>query len=584
MTTNVLFDIPRSPAELASANMGLSNAQYRQITATRAIQGDNFTNGVIQFAFETDGVSYWAPKLSYFRMRVTYSEVRANAGPALPPLTKGDIAPVENLMASLFKSIEIRMGGVVIERIGERLPQLDALKIRMTKPQPFMQTLGRTANILDYDWQSRQQIIAVDGYEVDRKTWDPKYAPNPLTQVQAGFDVLNQLNYAAATELFTWTANGGAAVDILNGAMALREGDVMVSAVAADPDLRIVKILSATTGLAEPFGNNVAGNISYAGAVAAITIQKLHTASRNDTTGKNTIEIIWQPPMGFFSLSHAILPGAKTLFELNPSNISQFKADAIQSFAASRVAVKPLQANNLVGDFDFSVDRFEFYMYQLDGPRADDEDYYLDIMNTRVQIENMPTSAVSLQQKNFDVNGRTTALTLAFQDQEEGSNTLFSRSQFKIRTAAPAAIGGEGSPGGQDLLLRRMYITYGNKQKPQPDFDGQFVTVQGDSLVNQTNFLVQRYIDTALQQGSYGLEGATETYEEWLKRGPYYHFQWPQDATAQHTRVNVSYQFARTFEPADSAHKMLLFSHWRTSFHLFNRDGKLDEVVQEGGA
>ena len=87
----------------------------------------------------------------------------------------------------------------------------------------------------------------------------------------------------------------------------------------------------------------------------------------------------------------------------------------------------------------------------------------------------MPSDATSLIQKSFDVPGKTSHLTLAFQDQAEGSDTRCSRSKFKIRphlrvmsTIKPTK--------GKDLLLERFFLTYAGQQKPAPDFDGRYET------------------------------------------------------------------------------------------------------------
>lgn len=57
----------------------------------------------------------------------------------------------------------------------------------------------------------------------------------------------------------------------------------------------------------------------------------------------------------------------------------------------------------------------------MDAQRFDQGEWYLDLQHTRCQSQNMPADCTSLVQKNFDVHSKTSHLTLAFQDQSEGT-------------------------------------------------------------------------------------------------------------------------------------------------------------------
>jgi hypothetical protein len=126
-----------------------------------------------------------------------------------------------------------------------------------------------------------------------------------------------------------------------------------------------------------------------------------------------------------------------------------------------------------------------------------------------------------------------------------------------------------------------MYINYNGLQKPSPYFDGQWTEIEGDSFQNEVNHLTQRYVDTMMQAGAYHTEGGTETFPEWIGRGPFYHFVWPKDAAENSTRVNVSFQFAEEFFPVNINHKILLVNWWRNAYHITHVNGKVDQMTVE---
>lgn len=637
-----IFDIPQSASELVSANQGTANAQYHQIPALRDLTNNKFSNGQIQFRFETSGTTWMVPKRSYFRIRCTLTQVRANAGLALPPLASSDIAPSMGLAANLFKTVEIKLSGKSLQRITERLPQIDALNMRMKKPEAFLNGVARVSNFLDYDFDVRRQQVAANGYMVDEKTYQPTYnsglAAVGLTKVQAHFAADTTVDYpsrlplagtitiVAATEALVGVGTafdvdlqigsviisaGGQAVqiksiasatvatitssanvgeagvaysrldqdciqfnqdNILIGEMALRPGDLIIPADGGAPELRILQTKTATTAVVE----NLSGLKLAAIINSEFTVQKLNDATRNDVTGANSFELIWQPPLGFFDFEYAIPPNGFWNIEFTPENVTDFKKNAIQSLLAELdIVTVPTVANQ----FDFAVDQMYFYMYTVDHSRFDNGSYFLDFKNVRCQVDNMPNGSTSLTQKNFEVNGKSTALALAFQDQLAGNSTLNALSLLKIRSTIAA-------PHGQELNLLRFYINYANAQKPSPDFDGKYNegvdadTIAGDSSVNHINQLVQRYNDTMMQAGCYHAEGACETFQEWLNRGMYFYFNWPKDGFEDNTRVNVNVQFSQQFND-DTTPNMVLFNWWRTAYHITIKDGRVETMTVE---
>ena len=296
----------------------------------------------------------------------------------------------------------------------------------------------------------------------------------------------------------------------------------------------------------------------------------MQQARDNQARGKNQFEIVWRPPLGFFHVEHAIPPNGQWIIGFNPANAMDCRKNAVESVLGD---LDVFRNPSMAGQIDFRVEEFFFYVYTVESDRFDQGDWLLDIQHTRCQLQNMPIDATSLIQKSFDVPGKTSHLTLALQDQAEGSDTRCSRSKFKIRPPPPGDVHNQAHEG-QDLLLERFFLTCAGQQKPAPDFDGRYENVTGDSCRSQSNFLVHRYVDSLMQADLFHTDGGAESFNDWLRRGPYYHFRWPKDAMENSSRVNVNVKFSRPFAQ-NMQHQMMLFSQQRTAYKISHKDGRI---------
>ena len=137
-----IFELPRKAEHLYDANDGKANARYRQISASKDVTGSQFSQGVQQFRFDMSGNTWFLPAMSYFRIRCSLLQVRDDGGEALPILSHADVAPNMGFAANLFKSVEVQLNGQTLERISERLPQIDALKTRLQNASGWLQQVG----------------------------------------------------------------------------------------------------------------------------------------------------------------------------------------------------------------------------------------------------------------------------------------------------------------------------------------------------------------------------------------------------------------------------------------------------------
>jgi len=412
-----MFDLPRKPHHLVGANEGAANGQYRQVTATEDVSGNQFSQGVQQFRFDTSGNTWFVPAMSYFRLRCSLTQVREDGGQALPILSRSDLAPNAGLAANLFKSVDVKLNGHSVEKITERLPQIDALRTRTTNTGGWLNQLGKRTNFWESSLATRREMVAVDGYCQNEYLQRPRYG-RTLTQEQAGFDVAHQFAYQHTSMLLVADENGAGPIDLLHGPMALRPGDRVIHERAI---LEIEEVVSAHAAMAkyiyaapELGRRSINDGGDPAGSVPGWNFQKLCQASTNQACGKNEFEILWRPPLGFFQVDHAIPPGGQWLIEFNPANAHDCRKNAVETFLQD---LDVLRNPSVAGQFDFRVEDFYFYMYTVESERFDHGEWFLDLPQMRCQLQNMPGNATSLVQKNFDVPGKTTHLTLAFQDQ-----------------------------------------------------------------------------------------------------------------------------------------------------------------------
>ncbi len=141
------------------------------------------------------------------------------------------------------------------------------------------------------------------------------------------------------------------------------------------------------------------------------------------------------------------LPSGKYELVLNPQTNSVFQKAAIESLGADKAPGT---------DFAFEIVDLYMYVNTVEGKRADDLTYLLDLDQTRRQTEDISSAAFG--QRNFDVSPSTYALTAAFQDLRVNQNTLFSQTRFRAYDAAGNAEVG--------LNLNRFFISYDGQQAP----------------------------------------------------------------------------------------------------------------------
>ena len=255
-------------------------------------------------------------------------------------------------------------------------------------------------------------------------------------------------------------------------------------------------------------------------------------------------EVIARPALGFFDVDGFIPSGqSQWSLTLTPQTLSNIKKFAIQS-----------TDNKESTDYYFNILSMNLYLFKGIGPVMVNKSFAFNLKEINLQTQNITTN--SLTQKTFSVDPKTTELTLAFQRTGAGFiDTRFPATRFICQ-------------GNDHLKLRRFYITYNGKQLPSPIPD----------LIksNNQNFMNARYNETLLYSGGINGKLEYETLQEWLDRGPYYHFSGYSPTLLMHDRVYVSHQFD-TFTGSNNP-DVLLFNHYIKSVVLNIKNGRLQNV------
>ena len=577
-----IFDLKTNVDELKSSNEGTSRMEYDQHPPTRDVVGNNFANGAIHYRFQTSGQKWWIPSRSYIRTRFQLTK-----GDGVTPVVIADgIAPNMGLMSNLFQSAEMRINDKTVSRIADFMPQVDAIETRLTKSSSWLKSIGESTNWWETVQKIREQEVSSDGTLIKNEVAGDQ--TTVTGRVALGFDATlvgnNNADYTADTGLITFSAGANASplpadvrITFPAGSFFRYTGGTTV-ATSAGVLMKVITGVngapagSPTTIYVEPI---VAQDENGANGLANFERVVITPANAVPSRRIGFFETIWTPPLSLFKIAHA-LPSGRYELVLNPQTGTEYQKRAIESILG-QASKNPTLAGGVAQDYQIKVVDMYLYCATVEGPRADDITYLLDLEQTRCQSEKIDTT--NFQQKNFDVSPSSYALTVAYQDLRAGNNTAISASKFKSYNNAGLGLIPSALPQDQEeLKLNRFFINYAGQNLPAPDADPHFIPQTAANPAQGVDYTTQRYGESQIYSGAYFDTGGAETIEEWHDRGAYYYFSWPRDGTDRSTRVNVHQQF----DGADVANmRVLLFDHSKQVARVRVQDGRVVSVDLE---
>lgn len=555
-----IFDLDTDVLQVVGRTEAISKNNYQQVAPNRPVNKDSFSDGSIEYRFKTNGTRYWIPSRSYIRMRV---KVTKPNGDVLNDVD--DVAPVYGFASSLFQNAEFQMSGKTISRVGDFMPQIDALQTRMNNSKSWMESVGASTNFWSADFKHRQSDITGDGVLVREVTGDNTPSAT-YTRAELGFDLAggtgidrNAVAYDATTGILTASVNGGF-TPLQDMRVAFPIGSyfeyvqIQGQVDYNDPRLRepakVLEHISATQVRVEL--GVIPADVVADGRTNFERISASNVTGANDARKMKEFEIIYQPPLSIFQIQNA-LPCVDGALILNPQTKQSYQYNCIQSVKSAKTP-----------DTDFKVEIENMFLYNnvVEGERVMNKSYVLDLPAINCQSETIDTT--SFGQKDFTVSPATEKLTVAYQDNRIANDTRASASQFKVYDA-------NYTKDSEELGLDRFFIQYASIKQPEIDADPTF-----DVNVDRTT---QRYTDTLLNTSQLWNIGGAEDIQTFHKNGSYYTYNFNREGTDRSTRCSVHQQFKTGTTTTNM--RVLLFSHYRQIAMIKIEDGLTTEVQLE---
>lgn len=554
-----IFNLKTSEADLESSNAGIGSFDYDQITATRTVQGDAFPNGSQFYRWSVSGTKHWLPSKSYFRVRC-----KATNGDGSNIALIDGLAPAMNPVPAMYQSCEFRMAGKTVERVSEYLAEVDTLEKRLMKSKAWVDATGNSLALMQPRVEHRQNVVSKDGIlreSIQMVNSDELVAAAATSGQIPPFLVQNSDPLRIA---FIAGADGAGKIQMLapaGGGLApvMSKYFQLSDVVYFNDGTEKRGVVAGFATIAAYNDSLVISGTAIVGVVASplttqLRVGKIPLIVRERSEQSAVMELIWQPTMGIFKIGHA-MPAGNYELVLNPQTASVYQQRFFESL------YMPKSQGTGAGNCKLEIIDIYFYLATVEGPRADNVSYLLDLESTRCQTLNIH-SVSGFQQTNFDVSPSTYALSVAWSSQQAGSNTLYIPQKLKASD--------------YELQLNRFFVNYAGQSKPSPDADPQYVPG------SFTDYTTQRYMESMVQNGSFFDTGGSESKTEWQDRGPYYYQVWPRDAADRSTRVNVHYAFDTTSRAIpDDTLRIMVFDHYRATAKISVKDGQVVECHVE---
>jgi hypothetical protein len=195
----------------------MTEPTLQEVPCTKGVAGVQFIQGVQDFPFSIGYPSVWVPSRSYFRVEM---ELLGSGDPATAtqPTLREQTAFADDAVGCLFSNVYMRGGGQDMSSITSFAPQASALKKRLNKTQPWLQSLGKYAYLSEADFTKRCLSVSNDAIATTGL-----YAQNDIYTVADNAQFLTAtVAVAAATSIVTgtdttFTANDVGNLIVING-------------------------------------------------------------------------------------------------------------------------------------------------------------------------------------------------------------------------------------------------------------------------------------------------------------------------------------------------------------------------------
>jgi hypothetical protein len=242
---------------------------------------------------------------------------------------------------------------------------------------------------------------------------------------------------------------------------------------------------------------------------------------------------IYQPPIGIMEHSKPMGAGSYR-FQFNPaSNFEKACQEQITDSNAFKVVVSGMELYICEEKLDISATGTDV----------------LHLLEHQVQSKKLSQSG-SL---DFTVPPSTKALSIFVQSSLAGINTQYPPSKFV---------------GVTNVKLNNLQITFANCSKPPTNW----LSMSGI----KTEGLHQRYLDCQIESGQAFSSGGCETFGDWRKNGPIFHYTWVRDSNDRSTQVQLSAQWSGDISA--STDNIFVCAHYTRSVQIDVENGYISQV------
>jgi hypothetical protein len=541
-----MFDLPTQVSELSGSNFGMSNKRFVEVNCSRAVTDSTFANSLQEFKFNVSGTTWWIPRESFFRIRMAITRSGGT-----PIQLSDDIAPSYAVCDTLFRSLEFKMGGISVSRIGQYCPQIAGLKKRQEYSTQWRNELGQSIGMYDTRFIERQNYISQDGSSGREFNQSLAY----FGGIKAGIHQDEKSELKAGTVELKSAGNY-----LIVG--SFRINDLMSFGTApTNQILEIVGINTDTTGAQTysvrgvngPINTIVAGDMNVAtNAIARLRAVEPPTARVGD------FEFMWQPCLSIFDSDKA-LPVGSYSFILQPENRAFIDKTVVQSAFANKTSGT---------DYKVDISDIKLYVSTVESSRVDDLDYYIDLKEMDCAVAKIQSASWS--QYQFIVNPSLVNVSIAFQDTRMGSDTRIPSTLFKVGTAGDVK-------NFQQNQLSRFNFSYAGIQYPAQDTDQKFnaVTV---GVTPGRDYTTQIYLSSMLANGGFYTDSGTESIQNFRDAGMYLSYNVPKDGNDRSTDLVVRVAFDTTIPTDITQMNLLMFQTYRKFCAVKVRGGQVISV------
>ena len=515
---------------------------HRQISCQKAVSGADFPLGNQMYNFGVGGATVWHPSRSFFA--VTMRLTTRDGGVLSQPSEEKQIAFADNVVSCLYDNISAQGGGQDISSLNSYCPQASQVRQRITKSGAWLNSMGKDVWGMDASFKARVEKISLGDLPIDElhkiNVGTPTHEYDRTLAVASATGVVTGVNTNFDGSVAAAAAVGGVQPRV----PLVQLGDLLIIplAIGGYTEHRVTVITDATTLTVEPSVSANVGNTANAFFV------------RHDEEGnrKNTQTVLWKPPIGLFDVDK--LGAGDYRISLNPN--ARYKQSAVECVANLPVFNAAAAAD---GTFNFEIIDVKLYIalskdtVQLSGV----EQLFLQEQN----LQSKPITGLETSM-DFTVPPSTKMLAFFVQSGSTGSDLRFPPTKFK-------------AVNNYDMSVESFQLTYANMSRPSTRWTTEYKDQGTDAAAPQgSNTMQQRFYDTYSECGLSELQGGTETFNDWVRRGAIYVYRYDRDSTDKSTQVQLNIKM-RSFSPNTNVILCALYSR---TVEIAYSNGMITEV------